>query len=140
MHLYATTEHTGIVNGVFSDMMEIAAQVPLGLIALDMMCGHINQPGSTLTGKGARSLSTTRKTGPTRLGAVSYQASHNRYGLGWTIGWTKTQNDKFLNGQKAKFAEEGKDPDYMQSHMAECLMDRLGTAEHSARLPAAGIR
>lgn len=128
--LYGTTEHTGIVNGVFSDMMEIAAQVPLGLIGLDMMCGHINQPGCTLTGKGARSLSTTRKTGPTRLGAVSYQASHNRFGLGWTIGWTKTQNDKFLNGQKQQFAAQGKDPDYMQSHMAECLMDRLGTAEH----------
>ncbi len=128
--MYATTEHTGIVNGVFSDMMEIAAQVPLGLIALDMMCGHINQPGSTLTGKGARSLSSTRKTGPTRLGVVSYQTSMNRYGLGWTVGWTKTQNDRFLNGQKAKFAEQGKDPDYMQSHMAEALMDRLGTAEH----------
>ena len=130
LEIYVGAEHAGIVNGVFSDMQECAAAVPLGLIGLDIMMGFVNKPGCVLTNKGPSSRQTNRATGPWRLATVTYQASHNRYGLGWTLGWTKGQNDRWLEEQKQKWAEKGKDPDYMQQTAAQILKDRLGTVEH----------
>ncbi len=128
--IYMGCEHAGIVNGVFSDMQECSSAVPLGLIALDIMMGFVNKPGCVLTNKGAQSHQANRATGPWRLATVTYQASHNRYGLGWTLGWTKAQNDRFLEEQKQAWVEKGKDPEYMQQTAAKILQDRLGTVEH----------
>lgn len=128
--LYASAKNGGILNGVFSDMQECASSAPLGMLGLDMMMGFVNKPGCALTGKGPGSRSKTRAIGPKNLAPISYQNSHHRYGLGWTIGWTKSQNDKYLNERKEKFREQGRDPDYMQKHMAECLKERLGGVEH----------
>lgn len=130
INLYANAHNGGIINGVFSDMQECSASVPLGLVGLDIMMGFINKPGCTLTGKGPRSRSKTRAVGPTNIIPVTYHSSHHRYGLGWTIGWTKEKNDQWLTEQKEKWRDKGRDPDYMQQHAADILRERLGCVEH----------
>lgn len=39
----------GITHGVATDQMEIASQMPLGLLGLDMIMGYVNKPGAALT-------------------------------------------------------------------------------------------
>lgn len=128
--LYASTEHAGLSHGVFSDQQECSAAAPLGTFALECMMGHVYKPGTTITKTGISSRSKTRATGPHNFKPVSYHDSLNRYGLGWTIGWTKKQNDKFLEGKKDVLRAKGRDADYMQQHVAQSIMDRCGSIEH----------
>lgn len=139
VHMYATTEHAGITVGVFSDMMEINAEVPLGTMALDMMMGHVNQPGGTLTNRGADSIYTDRPTGPFKLLVISYQLEAWWYGMSWHIGMTKAGNDALLEKQLAELEDTIVDKSTPNAHarrdqMAQALKDRLGATYHKAAM------
>lgn len=60
----------GITHGVATDQMEIASQMPVGLLGLDMIMGYVNKPGATLTQNGSAGM------GPN---AVAYTAT-NQWG------------------------------------------------------------
>lgn len=130
VRLYATTEKAGISHGVWSDQQECSAAAPVGTMAMECMTGHIYKPGTTVTKTGPNSRTTTRATGPYNFKPVEYQDSHNRYGLGWTLGWTKRKNDEWLEEQKDKLRAKGLDADAMQAHVAQSIMDRCGSVEH----------
>lgn len=132
--LYATTEHAGIAAGVFSDMMQINAEVPLGTNALDMMMGHVNKPGVTLTNRGDDSIPTDRPTGPFKLLVISYQLEAWWYGMSWTIGWTKKKNDENIASQLAELETHSPGAEARRDQMAQALKDRLGSTHHKAAM------
>lgn len=134
VNMYATTEHAGIAVGVFSDMMQINAEVPLGSMMLDIMMGHVNQPGGTLTNRGDDSLSTSRPTGPYKLLVISYQLEMWWYGLSWTIGWTKAQNDANQQSQLDELSEHNDNVEARREQMAQAMLDRLGSTEHKGAI------
>ena len=121
VRLYTSVEHAGIANGVASDMTESASQVPLGCLGLDMIMGHVDKPGCTLTqqkggggpmGGGSSGVRPTRSYSPMAVGtSVS---------LGATVGLSEAEN-------AAKFADV--DPDELEKAF-QPLRDRLGMVEH----------
>ncbi|MCD8199831.1 MAG: molybdopterin-dependent oxidoreductase [Coriobacteriaceae bacterium] len=132
LELYTGAEHAGIAHGVFSDMMQINGEVPLGCLAIDFMMGHANQPGATLTNRGEESLSTSRPTGPYKLLVISYQLERWWFGISWTIGWTKKQNDKNIKEQLKELGKHNDHPEQRRDQMAQAIKDRLGVVHHKA--------
>lgn len=129
VEMYASYEHAGICHGVFSDMMECSSQASLGAITIDMLMGHVNQPGSCLTGKGARSVSKDRATA-TLVANPGFNGMDMRYGVGWTIGLTKEANDKNLADKVAEWDAKGRDGKEMQAKFAQQCLDRLGMTKY----------
>jgi anaerobic selenocysteine-containing dehydrogenase len=118
--LYATAEHAGIAEGVFADMMELSTHVPIGLMALEMIMGNVFKPGCTLTGHGA-----PPKTRPT------CGFNHNaRWGIGWTYGWTKEENERAIAKKKEAFVELGKDPEEMSQGAFKLLSERYASDKY----------
>ena len=119
--LYASTANAGICNGVASDMTESSSQVPLGCLGLDMIMGHVDKPGCTLTqqkGGGGPMAAANDGTRPKR--AYTPMAVGTQVQLGATVGLSEAQN-------KAKFA----DIDQKDLEAAfQPLRDRLGMVEH----------
>ena len=119
--LYTSVEHAGICNGVASDMTESASQVPLGCLGLDMIMGHVDKPGCTLTqqkGGGGPMGASNDGTRPKR--AYSPMAVGSQIQLGATVGLSEAQN-------KAKFAEFSEED--LEAAFRP-LRDRLGMVEH----------
>lgn len=127
--LYCSFEHAGIAHGVFSDMMECSSQASLGAIAIDMFMGHVNQPGCTLTGKGSRSVQKNRATAQL-VANPGFNGMDMRYGVGWTIGYTKEANDKNLESKVAAWDAQGRDGKEMQRRFAQQTLDRLGMTKY----------
>jgi anaerobic selenocysteine-containing dehydrogenase len=121
--LYASAGNAGIAHGVFSDQTEVSSQVPLGLFALDSLMGYVYKPGATLTLKGANSISKSRKTSlPSR--------ARMKYGIGWTVGYTKKWNDKLLSDALKKLDDAGIDSAEWKERCWEINRDRLGTDKY----------
>lgn len=137
--MYVDAEHAGIAVGVFSDMMEINAEVPLGTVAIDLMMGHANKPGSTLTNRGSDSISTSRPTGPFKLLVISYQLEAWWYGMSWHTGLTKQGNDALLQSQLDALEDTIVDKstpnaESRRDQMAQALKDRLGATYHKGAM------
>jgi anaerobic selenocysteine-containing dehydrogenase len=100
----------GIANGVATDMMQDASQVPLGCLGLDMIMGYVNKPGCTLT-QNLRALPNPNApiTRPVR--------SFYQDGVGYTIGMTEEEN----RARAETFPD--KDLQYIRNKL---LLDRLG--------------
>ncbi len=135
--MYASAEHAGITHGVAHDMMQMNAEMPLGIIALDVMMGHLNQPGACMTNRGKDSIPTSRPVGPFQLLVISYQLERWWYGLSWHIGYTKKQNDKILADQLKELDSHIVDKSTMNAEerrdqMAQAIKDRLGVTQHKA--------
>jgi anaerobic selenocysteine-containing dehydrogenase len=119
--LYVSTEFAGICNGVASDMTESSSQVPLGCLGLDMIMGHVDKPGCTLTqqaggggpmGGGSSNTRATRSYSPMAVGG--------QIQLGATVGASEADN-------AAKFAQY---TDEELQAAFQPLSDRLGMVEH----------
>ena len=120
--LYLSSQYAGICNGVASDMTESASQVPLGCLGLDMIMGHVDKPGCTLTqqkggggpmGASASGVRPTRAYSPMKVGDTEVS-------LGATVGASEEEN-------AAKFA------DFTDEQLQEAFqpyLDRLGMVEH----------
>ena len=120
--LYLSSQYAGICNGVASDMTESSSQVPLGCLGLDMIMGHVDKPGCTLTqqkgGGGPMGVSPsgvrpTRTYSPMKVGDTEVS-------LGATVGASEEEN-------AAKFA------DFTDEQLQEAFqpyLDRLGMVEH----------
>ena len=129
IEMYTSYEHAGIVHGVFSDMMECSSQASLGALAIDIVMGHVNQPGGALTGKGRRSVSRTRPT-VQLVANPAFNGMDIRYGVGWTIGYTKEQNDKTLQASIDAWDAKGRDGKKMQETFKQQVLDRLGMTKY----------
>ncbi|MDR3307631.1 MAG: molybdopterin-dependent oxidoreductase [Coriobacteriales bacterium] len=114
----------GISNGVATDMMENASQVPQGLLGLDMIMGYIDKPGATVTANGGMGMMgpmpgpNDPQPRPTRAFA---NFGMGGFGVGYTIGMTEEDN--------AAAAAAVPDPD-MQYALNQILLDRLGMNNH----------
>jgi anaerobic selenocysteine-containing dehydrogenase len=100
----------GIANGVATDMMQDASQVPLGCLGLDMIMGYVNKPGCTLT-QNLRAV--PNPTAP----IVRPTRSFFTDGVGYTIGMTEEANKKRVDDYPDKD---------LQSIRNKLLLDRLG--------------
>jgi anaerobic selenocysteine-containing dehydrogenase len=107
-------------------MMNISSQAPFGLSAIDMMMGHINTPGSTITAKGKASRGTVRPT-------IYLQADFPKYGVSWKVGLTKSENDRIIAKTIADWDAKGKDGKATLEHFAQLIMDSLGSTEHKGK-------
>ncbi|MCL1847913.1 MAG: molybdopterin-dependent oxidoreductase [Coriobacteriia bacterium] len=127
IRIYADAPMAGIANGVPTDMMQNASQVPLGLMGLDMIMGYINKPGAAMTqhtrpqwdaeALNYRPIATTPQPRPTRAGGAA----------GFTIGMTEE-----ANAARVAALPEGMGPGtagnyYVQGQM---ILDRLGMKNH----------
>ncbi len=120
--LYLSSQYAGICNGVASDMTESSSQVPLGCLGLDMIMGHVDKPGCTLTqqkggggpmGGSSDGVRPTRAYSPMKVGDTEVT-------LGATVGASEADN-------AAKFADFT--DEQLQEAFQPCL-DRLGMVEH----------
>lgn len=127
--MYTEANYAGIAHGVFSDMMESSSQAPMGLVGLDMIMGRVNRPGATLTGEGARSVPKTRPT-VAPVTSSGRDSIPKRYGVGWTVGYTKEENDRINEAAKKVWADKGRDPEAMQKGFAQQNLDRLGMTKY----------
>ncbi|MDO4290194.1 MAG: molybdopterin-dependent oxidoreductase [Eggerthellaceae bacterium] len=117
----------GITHGVATDQMEIASQMPLGLMGLDMIMGYVNKPGAALTQNGsAMSAATFTDTnewgkcaaaGTQERPTTSYTAQLQ---YGYVVGATEEANAARVAATDAtKMAVYGK-----------IWTDRLGLTNH----------
>ena len=116
IRIYTDAPMAGIANGVPSDMQQIASQLPLGLLALDMIMGYVNKPGAALT-QTARALPTVPAVRPTRAGGAA----------GWTIGTTKAENDARIAAFPPGMGNNQAGNRLVQAQM---ILDRLGMKNH----------
>ena len=120
--LYLSSQYAGICNGVASDMTESSSQVPLGCLGLDMIMGHVDKPGCTLTqqkGGGGPMGGSTDGVRPTRAYSPM-KVGDTEVTLGATVGASEEEN-------AAKFA------DFTDEQLQEAFqpyLDRLGMVEH----------
>lgn len=120
VRLYAEAEHAGIVEGVFADMQEVSGNVPIGIMALEMMMGHVYKPGSTLT---------DHTPAPDDRPTIEF--SHNlRWGMGWAYGYTEEENKRRVSATRQEFIDEGKDPDAMTQQAFKLLSDRYASDKY----------
>ncbi|MCL1890730.1 MAG: molybdopterin-dependent oxidoreductase [Coriobacteriia bacterium] len=120
--IYAEAEVAGIANGVPSDMQQIASQVPLGLMSLDMIMGYVNKPGATLTQNSPapkeRPVATFNGFGG-MFGSI--------FGIGYRVGETEAQNKARIDAMPPGMFPGGKGTLYV---MNQLLIDRLGMKNH----------
>lgn len=124
--LYANADFGGLSNGVFSDHQENSSTAPLGALAIDALLGHVESPCSAFQNHGAASRTADRPT--QRLGVFS--STFERYGLGWTTGLTKAENDRLLDAIVADWDAKGRDGKEMQRYFFQSRCDTMGANEH----------
>ncbi len=122
--LYAEAGVAGIVNGVASDMMESASQVPLGCMGLDSIMGYINKPGCTMTQYGKGNQPTTR---PVTFNNGFAGMFSPMYGIGAVVGLSDAENEAWARGEETPVGKA----DVSQQKLAnQLLIDRLGMKDH----------
>ena len=126
IELYANADFGGLSNGVFSDHQENSSTAPLGALAIDALLGHVESPCSAFQNHGAASRTADRLT--QRLGVFS--STFERYGLGWTTGLTKAENDRLLDAIVADWDAKGRDGKEMQRYFFQSRCDTMGANEH----------
>lgn len=126
IELYANADFGGLSNGVFSDHQENSSTAPLGALAIDALLGHVESPCSAFQNHGAASRTADRPT--QRLGVFS--STFERYGLGWTTGLTKAENDRLLDAIVADWDAKGRDGKEMQRYFFQSRCDTMGANEH----------
>ena len=126
IELYANADFGGLSNGVFSDHQENSSTAPLGALAIDALLGHVESPCSAFQNHGAASRTADRPT--QRLGVFS--STFERYGLGWTTGLTKAENDRLLDAIAADWDAKGRDGKEMQRYFFQSRCDTMGANEH----------
>lgn len=126
VELYANADFGGLSNGVFSDHQENSSTAPLGALAIDALLGYVESPCSAFQNHGAASRTADRPT--QRLGVFS--STFERYGLGWTTGLTKAENDRLLDAIVARWDAKGRDGKEMQRYFFQSRCDTMGANEH----------
>lgn len=126
IELYANADFGGLSNGVFSDHQENSSTAPLGALAIDALLGHVESLCSAFQNHGAASRTADRPT--QRLGVFS--STFERYGLGWTTGLTKAENDRLLDAIVADWDAKGRDGKEMQRYFFQSRCDTMGANEH----------
>ena len=126
IELYANADFGGLSNGVFSDHQENSSTAPLGALAIDALLGHVESPCSAFQNHGAASRTADRPT--QRLGVFS--STFERYGLGWTTGLTKAENDRLLDAIVADWDAKDRDGKEMQRYFFQSRCDTMGANEH----------
>ncbi len=126
VELYAKADFGGLSNGVFSDHQESSSTAPLGALAIDALLGYVESPCSAFQNHGAASRTADRPT--QRLGVFS--STFERYGLGWTTGLTKAENDRLLDAIVADWDAKGRDGKEMQRYFFQSRCDTMGANEH----------
>lgn len=126
IELYVNADFGGLSNGVFSDHQENSSTAPLGALAIDALLGFIESPCSAFQNHGAASHTEDRPT--QRLGVFS--STFERYGLGWTTGLTKNENDRLLDEIVADWDKKGRDGREMQRYFFQSRCDTMGANEH----------
>ena len=126
IELYANADFGGLSNGVFSDHQENSSTAPLGALAIDALLGHVESPCSAFQNHGAASRTADRPT--QRLGVFS--STFERYGLGWTTGLTKAENDRLLDAIVADWDAKARDGKEMQRYFFQSRCDTMGANEH----------
>ncbi|WP_282209158.1 molybdopterin-containing oxidoreductase family protein [Parvibacter caecicola] len=126
VELYANADFGGLSNGVFSDHQENSSTAPLGALAIDALLGYVESPCSAFQNHGAASRTADRPT--QRLGVFS--STFERYGLGWTTGLTKAENDRLLDVIVAGWDAKGRDGKEMQRYFFQSRCDTMGANEH----------
>ncbi|TJW09708.1 molybdopterin-containing oxidoreductase family protein [Parvibacter caecicola] len=126
VELYANADFGGLSNGVFSDHQENSSTAPLGALAIDALLGYVESPCSAFQNHGAASRTADRPT--QRLGVFS--STFERYGLGWTTGLTKAENDRLLDAIVAGWDAKGRDGKEMQRYFFQSRCDTMGANEH----------
>ena len=126
IELYANADFGGLSNGVFSDHQENSSTAPLGALAIDALLGHVESPCSAFQNHGAASRTADRPT--QRLGVFS--STFERYGLGWTTGLTKAENDRLLDAIVTDWDAKGRDGKEMQRYFFQSRCDTMGANEH----------
>lgn len=126
VELYAKADFGGLSNGVFSDYQENSSTAPLGALAIDALLGYVESPCSAFQNHGAASRTADRPT--QRLGVFS--STFERYGLGWTTGLTKAENDRLLDAIVADWDAKGRNGKEMQRYFFQSRCDTMGANEH----------
>ena len=126
VELYAKADFGGLSNGVFSDHQENSSTAPLGALAIDALLGYVESPCSAFQNHGAASRTADRPT--QRLGVFS--STFERYGLGWTTGPTKAENDRLLDAIVADWDAKGRNGKEMQRYFFQSRCDTMGANEH----------
>ncbi len=126
IELYLDADWGGVSGGAFSDHQECSSTVPLGMLAIDALLGRIETPLSAYQNHGPASLTKDRPTA--RLGEAS--TSFKRYGLGWTAGFTKEENDRQLDEIVKGWDEKGRDGQQMRQYFFQSRCDTLGAKDH----------
>ena len=114
LKIYTGTDVAGIANGVALDQTQIASQIPLGLMGLDMIMGYVNKPGATLTQKGPTSVPKTR---PVTFHNVFGGMMSMMWGVGAGVGLSPEENA----GRIAAFPDKA-----TQKWQLDLFQDRLG--------------
>ena len=125
LDLYISADFGGVSGGVFSDHQECSSTVPLGMLAIDALLGRIETPLSAYQNHGPASLTADRPTA--RLGEAS--TSFARYGLGWTTGFTKEENDRKLD----KVVEGWNETRSVRTHTRASISGRRALRRSCAR-------
>lgn len=126
LDLYISADFGGVSGGVFSDHQECSSTAPLGMLAIDALLGRIETPLSAFQNHGPASRTADRPTA--RLGEAS--TSFARYGLGWTTGFTKEENDRKLDKVVEGWNEKGRDGEQMRRYFFQSRCDTLGANAH----------
>ena len=126
VELYANADFGGLSNGVFSDHQENSSTAPLGALAIDALLGYVESPCSAFQNHGPESRTADRPT--QRLGVFS--STFERYGLGWTTGLTKAENDRLLDAIVAEWDAKGRNGKEMQRYFFQSRCDTMGANEH----------
>ena len=132
LDLYISADFGGVSGGVFSDHQECSSTAPLGMLAIDALLGRIETPLSAYQNHGPASLTADRPTA--RLGEAS--TSFARYGLGWTTGFTKEENDRKLDKVVEGWNEKGRDGEQMRRYFFQSRCDTPGH-HHRRAVPSA---
>ena len=114
------------ISADFADHQECSSTAPLGMLAIDALLGRIETPLSAYQNHGPASLTADRPTA--RLGEAS--TSFARYGLGWTTGFTKEENDRKLDKVVEGWNEKGRDGEQMRRYFFQSRCDTLGANAH----------
>ena len=126
LDLYIGADWGGISGGVFSDHQECSSTAPQGMLAIDALLGRIETPCSAYLTHGASGLTADRPVA--RMGEFS--SFFERYGLGWKVGWTKEQNDRYLDGIVADWDAKGRDGEAMRKTYFQAHSDTCGATAH----------
>ena len=126
IELYINADFGGISNGVFSDHQENSSTAPLGALAIDSLLGFVETPLSAFQNHGPASLTPDRPTVRTGVFSTSFE----RYGLGWTTGLTKGENDRLLDDIVAGWDAKGRDGEEMRRYFFQSRCDTMGANAH----------